>query len=137
MPTSRTINSMLTSQYKDVQTEVLVFGKRIWVSAFLEDYFGSHHDGLTVAAIVLAVFPIAYSSLYAYFIGKLNFQNSIKLVICKYCIHTQQVYHNFNLVSWSYKYWIMTLKILLFKPTETSPEEFCSIRFSISQFYVS
>ncbi|KAJ0079800.1 hypothetical protein Patl1_23931 [Pistacia atlantica] len=66
MPTSWTINGMLTSQHGDVQKEVLVFGKNKRVSAFLEDYFRFHHDRLAVTAIVFAVFPIAFASLFAY-----------------------------------------------------------------------
>ncbi|KAJ0013552.1 hypothetical protein Pint_21148 [Pistacia integerrima] len=75
MPTSWTINGMLPSQHGDVQKEVLVFGKNKRVSAFLEDYFRFHHDRLAVTVIVLAVFPIAFASLFAYIIEKLNFQN--------------------------------------------------------------
>ncbi|XP_050220397.1 pleiotropic drug resistance protein 3-like isoform X1 [Mercurialis annua] len=73
-PTSWVLNGMLTSQYGDVHKEILVFGETKTVSAFLQDYFGYHHDFLGVVAVVLIVFPFVFASLFAYSIGKLNFQ---------------------------------------------------------------
>ncbi|KAK9136565.1 hypothetical protein Sjap_007159 [Stephania japonica] len=73
-PTSWTINGLLASQYGDIEKEILVFGETKTVSAFLSDYFGFRQDQLGIVAIVLAAFPIAYASLFAYCIGKLNFQ---------------------------------------------------------------
>ena len=65
---------MLTSQYGDLAKEISVFGESKTVAAFLEDYFGYHHNLLGVVALVLIVFPLVFASLFAYFIGKLNFQ---------------------------------------------------------------
>jgi len=65
---------MLTSQYGDIDKEISAFGETTTVSAFLEDYFGFHHNLLGVVAVVLIIFPIVFASLFAYCIGKLNFQ---------------------------------------------------------------
>lgn len=73
-PTSWALNGMLTSQYGDVQKKIVVFGETKTVAAFLEDYFGYHHNLLGLVAVVQLLFPIVFASLFAYFIGKLNFQ---------------------------------------------------------------
>ncbi|XP_044467500.1 pleiotropic drug resistance protein 3-like [Mangifera indica] len=73
IPTSWTLNGMITSQYGDIDKEITVFGEPISVSSFIKDYFGFHHDRLYVTGIVLLVFPLIYASLFAYLIGKLNF----------------------------------------------------------------
>lgn len=73
-PTSWTLKGMFTSQYGDVQKEILAFGEIKTVSAFLSDYFGYNHDQLPMVSIVLIAYPIAFASLFAYCIGKLNFQ---------------------------------------------------------------
>ncbi|ONI27828.1 hypothetical protein PRUPE_1G106900 [Prunus persica] len=73
-PTSWSLNGLLTSQYGDMNKEILIFGERKTVGSFLQDYYGFHHDGLALVAIVLIAFPVAYASLFAYCIGKLNFQ---------------------------------------------------------------
>ncbi|GER52295.1 pleiotropic drug resistance 2 [Striga asiatica] len=43
VPTSWSLNGMLTSQYGDVEKEIVVFGETKMVSAFIRDYFGYHH----------------------------------------------------------------------------------------------
>ncbi|XP_048225566.1 pleiotropic drug resistance protein 3 isoform X1 [Ricinus communis] len=73
-PTSWVLNGMLTSQFGDIDKEISVFGETKTVSAFLEDYFGFHHNFLGVVGAVLVIFPFVFASLFAYFIGKLNFQ---------------------------------------------------------------
>ncbi|XWS57389.1 hypothetical protein CRYUN_Cryun09bG0170100 [Craigia yunnanensis] len=73
-PTSWTMNGMLTSQYGDIQKEIMVFGETKTVASFLKDYFGFHHDRLAISAIVLIAFPLAFASLFAYCVGRLNFQ---------------------------------------------------------------
>lgn len=73
-PTSWTLNGLLSSQYGDIQQGITVFGKPTTVAAFIEDYFGFHHDQLGKVAVVLILFPFMFGSLFAYFIGKLNFQ---------------------------------------------------------------
>ncbi|KAJ4823602.1 drug-responsive transcription factor pdr3 [Turnera subulata] len=73
-PTSWALNIMLTSQYGDINKEISVFGETNTVSAFLGDYLGFHQNFLGVTAAVLLIFPIFFASLFAYFIGRLNFQ---------------------------------------------------------------
>ncbi|KAM7481855.1 hypothetical protein LguiB_006438 [Lonicera macranthoides] len=73
-PTSWTLNAMLTSQYGDSDKEITAFGEMKTVSAFLKDYFGFHHDNLPIVAVVMVLYPIVFASLFAYCIGKLNFQ---------------------------------------------------------------
>ncbi|CAK7326251.1 unnamed protein product [Dovyalis caffra] len=71
---SWTLNGMLASQYGDVNKEISVFGKTMTVADFIGDYFGFHHNFLGVVGVVLIIFPIVTASLFAYFIGRLNFQ---------------------------------------------------------------
>lgn len=54
--------------------EILIFGEHKTVYSFLQDYYGFYYDRLPLVAIVLIAFPIAFAFLFAYFIGKLNFQ---------------------------------------------------------------
>ena len=65
---------MLTSQYGDSDKEITAFGETKTVSAFLRDYFGFQHDNLPIVAVVMILYPIVFASLFAYCIGKLNFQ---------------------------------------------------------------
>lgn len=74
-PTSWVLEGLLSSQYGDVEKEIIVFGEeKKKVSAFLEDYFGYRHDSLAVVAFVLMAYPIIVASLFAFFMTKLNFQ---------------------------------------------------------------
>ncbi|KAM4118786.1 hypothetical protein ACJW30_03G008200 [Castanea mollissima] len=73
-PTSWSLNGMLTSQYGDINKKIVVFGETKTVVAFLEDYFGFHHDQLAIVAVVLIAFPLVFASLFSYFIGQLKFQ---------------------------------------------------------------
>jgi hypothetical protein len=73
-PTSWSLNGLLTSQYGDINKEIAVFEETKTVVAFLEDYFGFHHDRLALVAVVLIAFPLVFASLFSYFIGRLNFQ---------------------------------------------------------------
>lgn len=50
------------------------FGDRTTVASFLKDYFGFHQDHLHIVAVVLILNPLVLASLFAFFIGKLNFQ---------------------------------------------------------------
>ncbi|KAL2477702.1 ABC transporter G family member 37 [Forsythia ovata] len=74
IPTSWTLNGMFTSQYGDIEKEIMVFGESKTVSAFMGDYFGFHHSRLPIVAVVLILYPFLFASLFAYCIGKLNFQ---------------------------------------------------------------
>ncbi|KAH7834517.1 hypothetical protein Vadar_016955 [Vaccinium darrowii] len=73
-PTSWTLNGMLTSQYGDIQKEIMVFGETKTVSAFLRDFFGYNLNDLPRVGVVLITYPIVFAFLFAYCIGKLNFQ---------------------------------------------------------------
>jgi hypothetical protein len=57
-----------------MEKEILIFGDKKSVGAFLEDYYGFRHDRLSVVAVVLIAYPIIYASLFAYCIGKINYQ---------------------------------------------------------------
>ncbi|KAK7388064.1 hypothetical protein VNO78_22868 [Psophocarpus tetragonolobus] len=73
-PTAWSLNGLLTSQYGDLEKEVLVFGEKKSIGSFLRDYYGFRHDRLSLVAVVLIAYPIIYASLFAYFIGKMNYQ---------------------------------------------------------------
>ncbi|XVF05898.1 hypothetical protein REPUB_Repub06bG0001600 [Reevesia pubescens] len=73
-PTSWTMNGMLTYQYGDIHKEIMVFGETKTVASFLKDYFGFHHDRLAISALVLIAFPLAFASIFAFCVGRLNFQ---------------------------------------------------------------
>ncbi|WOK98239.1 ABC transporter G family member 41-like [Canna indica] len=73
-PMSWSLNGLFSSQYGDVQKEIMVFGETKSVASFLKDYFGFHQNLFGLVAVVLLAFPIIYATLFAYFIGKLNFQ---------------------------------------------------------------
>ncbi|CAA7017297.1 unnamed protein product [Microthlaspi erraticum] len=73
-PTSWVLEGLLSSQYGDVEKEIIVFGEKKSVSAFLEDYFGYKHESMALVAFVLIAFPVTVASLFAFFMSKLNFQ---------------------------------------------------------------
>ncbi|EXB80290.1 Pleiotropic drug resistance protein 3 [Morus notabilis] len=73
-PTSWALNGMLTSQYGDLEKEISASGETKTAAAFLEDYFGYDHSLLGLVAVMLLVFPLVVASLFAYCIGRLNFQ---------------------------------------------------------------
>ncbi|WOL10237.1 pleiotropic drug resistance protein 3-like isoform X1 [Canna indica] len=73
-PTSWTLNGLLTSQYGDLTKEISAFGEVKPLNAFLQEYYGFRNDQLGLVAFMLACYPIIFPTLFAYFIGKLNFQ---------------------------------------------------------------
>nr|GLL29394.1 pleiotropic drug resistance protein 3-like isoform X1 [Ipomoea trifida] len=74
IPTSWSLNGMLSSQYGDIEKDIKVFGEKKTVAAFLRDYFGYHHDQLPIVAVVLILFPLGFACLFTLCIQKLNFQ---------------------------------------------------------------
>ncbi|XP_019169567.1 PREDICTED: pleiotropic drug resistance protein 3-like isoform X1 [Ipomoea nil] len=74
IPTSWSLNCMLSSQYGDVEEEIMVFGEKKTVAAFLRDYFGYHHHQLPIVAAMLILFPLLFACLFTLCIQKLNFQ---------------------------------------------------------------
>ncbi|KAK8444715.1 hypothetical protein SEVIR_9G186902v4 [Setaria viridis] len=73
-PTSWILNSLLTSQYGNIDKEVKAFGETKTVAVFLNDYFGFHQDRLSIVAVVITAFPIVLITLYSLSVEKLNFQ---------------------------------------------------------------
>ncbi|XP_050220411.1 pleiotropic drug resistance protein 3-like [Mercurialis annua] len=73
-PTAWSLNGLLTSQYGDIDKKIVIFGELKTVGSFLEDYYGFRHDRLGLVAVVLMAFPVVFASLFAYCVGKLNFQ---------------------------------------------------------------
>lgn len=74
VPTSWSLNGMLSSQYGDIDMEIIVFGEHKTVAAFLRDYYGFHHDHLPIVGIVMILYPIVFAFIFACAIGRLNFQ---------------------------------------------------------------
>lgn len=73
-PTSWSLNGLLSSQYGDIDKEVSIFEEIKTVSSFLEDYYGFRYDRMGLVAVVLVAFPVAFASIFAYCIGRVNFQ---------------------------------------------------------------
>ncbi|XVF32975.1 hypothetical protein REPUB_Repub17cG0128800 [Reevesia pubescens] len=74
VPTSWTLRGLLTSQYGDINQEIIAFGERKTISAFLESRYGFKHNYLPITAISLIAYPIFFASVFTYFMAKLNFQ---------------------------------------------------------------
>ncbi|KAL3620696.1 drug-responsive transcription factor pdr3 [Castilleja foliolosa] len=74
VPTSWSLNGMLTSQYGDIKEKILVFGETKTVEEFLRDYFGYRHDRLPLVAVMLILYPVVFASMFTFCISKLNFQ---------------------------------------------------------------
>ncbi|XP_022728801.1 pleiotropic drug resistance protein 3-like [Durio zibethinus] len=73
-PTSWTLNCLLSSQYGDVNDKIMVFTETTTMASLLEDYFGFRHDHLAISAVILFFYPLIFSSLFAFFITRLNFE---------------------------------------------------------------
>ncbi|KAL8527730.1 hypothetical protein ACS0TY_005541 [Phlomoides rotata] len=74
VPTSWSLNGMLTSQFGDIHDQITVFGQTKTVAAFLRDYFGYQHHLLPLVAVMLLLYPIVFASLFAFCIANFNFQ---------------------------------------------------------------
>ncbi|KAK8520248.1 hypothetical protein V6N12_004205 [Hibiscus sabdariffa] len=74
MPISWTLNCLLTSQYGDVNDEVMVFGESMTMASLLENYFGFRHGRLPATAIILISYPLISAFLFAFFLARLNFE---------------------------------------------------------------
>nr|CAB3494159.1 unnamed protein product [Digitaria exilis] len=73
-PTSWALNSLMTSQYRNIDKEFQAFGERKTVAVFLNEYFGFHQDRLGIAVAVITAFPIVLIALYCLSVEKMNFQ---------------------------------------------------------------
>ncbi|XP_012480072.1 pleiotropic drug resistance protein 3 [Gossypium raimondii] len=74
VPTSWALRGLLTSQYGDINKEIIAFGERKTISTFLENHYGFKHEDLPLTAILLCAYPIFFASIFTYFMAKLNFQ---------------------------------------------------------------
>ncbi|MBA0846878.1 hypothetical protein Goshw_008807 [Gossypium schwendimanii] len=74
IPTSWTLRGLITSQYGDINREIIAFGKRETITAFLKSHYGFKHEDLLLTAILLLAYPIFFASIFTYFTAKLNFQ---------------------------------------------------------------
>jgi hypothetical protein len=73
-PAAWSLQGFITSQYGDIEKEIIVFGEQKAINAFLESYYGYHHHLLGVIASVLVAVPLVFATGFAYAIAKLNFQ---------------------------------------------------------------
>ncbi|KAL8527695.1 hypothetical protein ACS0TY_005512 [Phlomoides rotata] len=74
VPTSWSLNGMLTSQFGDIHDQITVFGQTKTVAAFLSDYFGYQHHLLPLVAVMLLLYPVVFALLFAFCIANFNFQ---------------------------------------------------------------
>eukprot|EP00249_Psilotum_nudum_P016596 c25899_g1_i3 orf=377-2713(+) len=74
-PTAWTVNGLITSQYGDNNSEIILKNKHnSTIKEFLNSYFGFHEDFLGFVAIVLTIFPLFFAFTFAFCIRTLNFQ---------------------------------------------------------------
>jgi len=75
IPTSWTLNVFFTTQFLyDDDKNIMVSGEIIPMMSFAKNYFGYSRDLLPLAAVMLAIFPVLFGTIFAYNISKLNFQ---------------------------------------------------------------
>ncbi|EXB53833.1 Pleiotropic drug resistance protein 3 [Morus notabilis] len=73
-PTSWSMHGLLTSQYGDVDLEIMtISGETKTVSGYLQDYFGFEVDNLGLVAAIIILFPLVFASLFAYCTALLSF----------------------------------------------------------------
>ncbi|KAL8527692.1 hypothetical protein ACS0TY_005509 [Phlomoides rotata] len=87
VPTSWSLNGMLTSQFGDIHDKITVFGQTKTVAAFLRDYFGYQHHLLPLVAVMLLLYPVVFALLFAFCIANFNFQRrytSVDMLAKKY-----------------------------------------------------
>ncbi|XP_050380227.1 pleiotropic drug resistance protein 3-like isoform X2 [Argentina anserina] len=73
-PLSWSLKGMLTSQYGDLNKEIVLRGEEKTVSAFLESIYGYNYDDLGIVGIVLLAYPLVFAFAFALATEKLNFQ---------------------------------------------------------------
>ncbi|XP_017629873.2 pleiotropic drug resistance protein 3-like isoform X2 [Gossypium arboreum] len=73
-PSSWSLKGLLTSQYGDIEEEIVAFGEKKALNAFLDSQYGYKYQDLPIIAIVLLTFPLVFASVFAYGIAKLNYQ---------------------------------------------------------------
>ncbi|KAG8477556.1 hypothetical protein CXB51_030215 [Gossypium anomalum] len=73
-PTSWSLKGLLTSQYGDIEEEIMAFGEQKALNTFLDSQYGYKHRDLPIIAVVLLAFPLVFASVFTYGIAKLNYQ---------------------------------------------------------------
>nr|KJB76621.1 hypothetical protein B456_012G097300 [Gossypium raimondii] len=74
VPTSWTLDVLLTSQFGDVNDEIVVYTQTTTIAKLLDQYFGFGNHHIMLSAVVLSSYPLIYSSLFVFFIKRLNFE---------------------------------------------------------------
>ncbi|XP_040947474.1 pleiotropic drug resistance protein 3 isoform X3 [Gossypium hirsutum] len=74
VPTSWTLDVLLTSQFGDVNDEIVVYTQTTTIAKLLDQYFGFGNHHIMLSAVVLSSYPLIYASLFVFFIKRLNFE---------------------------------------------------------------
>ncbi|MBA0741426.1 hypothetical protein Gogos_014580 [Gossypium gossypioides] len=73
-PSSWSLKGLLTSQYGDIEEEIMAFGEQKTLNTFLDSQYEYKHRDLPIIAVVLLAFPLVFASVFTYGIAKLNYQ---------------------------------------------------------------
>ncbi|CAN6702599.1 unnamed protein product [Malus baccata var. baccata] len=73
-PLAWSLKGFLTSQYGDLEKEIVVRGEQKSIGAFLESIYGYNYNDLGVVAAVLFAFPLVFALAFAGATEKLYFQ---------------------------------------------------------------
>lgn len=73
-PTAWSLKGILTSQYGDIDREIMVNGEQEAMSVFLESRYGFRYSDLPMVAVLTAAFPLLFALGFSCAIAKLNFQ---------------------------------------------------------------
>ncbi|KAG4119906.1 hypothetical protein ERO13_D11G108000v2 [Gossypium hirsutum] len=73
-PSSWSLKGLLTSQYGEIEEEIMAFGEKKALNTFLDSQYGYKHRDLPIIAVVLLAFPLVFASVFTYGIAKLNYQ---------------------------------------------------------------
>ncbi|KAK4559505.1 hypothetical protein RGQ29_008644 [Quercus rubra] len=73
-PSAWSLQGFLSSQYGDIEEEIVIYGERTAINAFIQSFYGYKYDELVIVAVVLLAFPLVTAFAFAYATAKLNFQ---------------------------------------------------------------
>ncbi|MBA0831868.1 hypothetical protein Goarm_016298, partial [Gossypium armourianum] len=73
-PSSWSLKGLLTSQYGDIEEEIMAFGEQKALNTFLDSQYGYKHRDLPIIAVVLLAFPLVFACVFTYGTAKLNYQ---------------------------------------------------------------
>ncbi|MBA0715079.1 hypothetical protein Golax_014003, partial [Gossypium laxum] len=65
-PSSWSLKGLLTSQYGDIEEEIMAFGEQKALNTFLDSRYGYKHRDLPIIAVVLLAFPLVFASVFTY-----------------------------------------------------------------------